>query len=303
MRLLEKLNDASPLVLDGGLATTLEQAGCNLKTSLWSSEVLKNNPVQIKQAHQGFTDVGADILLTSTYQASYQTFSDIGMQAAEIDKLYDTAVNQIKEATTNKQVIVGSLGPYGAYLSDGSEYTGAYDLSKEDYFQFHKTRIEALIKRGIDDFVFETVPNFEEIKAIVEYIVPHYTMQTFWLSVTVNDDGNLSDETEFETLCDYMKQFAKRISIFGINCSSVVGINKAIDKGLKHIPQTIALYPNGGAQYNAMKKEWESVGNQHLIIEQIPHWLEQGVKIIGGCCQTTPEDIKCIKDTIATQSS
>lgn len=111
MRLLEKLKAQSPLVLDGGLATTLEQAGCSLKTSLWSSEVLKNNPTQIKQAHQAFTDVGADILLTSTYQASYQTFSDIGMKATEIDQLYNTAVNQIMEATTDTQVIVGSLGP------------------------------------------------------------------------------------------------------------------------------------------------------------------------------------------------
>lgn len=74
------------------------------------SEVLKNNPTQIKQAHQAFTDVGADILLTSTYQASYQTFSDIGMKATEIDQLYNTAVNQIMEATTDTQVIVGSLG-------------------------------------------------------------------------------------------------------------------------------------------------------------------------------------------------
>ncbi|MDW4185283.1 MAG: homocysteine S-methyltransferase [Staphylococcus saprophyticus] len=301
MRLLEKLKAQSPLVLDGGLATTLEQAGCSLKTSLWSSEVLKNNPTQIKQAHQAFTDVGADILLTSTYQASYQTFSDIGVKATEIDQLYNTAVNQIMEATTDTQVIVGSLGPYGAYLSDGSEYTGAYDLSKEDYFQFHKTRIEALVKRGINDFVFETVPNFEEIKAIVEYIVPHYTNQTFWLSVTVNEDGDLSDDTEFEKLCAYIKQYAERIPVFGINCSSVAGINKAISKGLKNVPQTIALYPNGGAQYNAVEKEWESVGNQGLIVEQIPDWLDQGVKIVGGCCQTTPENIKSIKEAIETQ--
>nr|WP_256107657.1 homocysteine S-methyltransferase family protein [Staphylococcus saprophyticus] len=89
--------------------------------------------------------------------------------------------------------------------------------------------------------------------------------------------------------------------MFGINCSSVAGINKAISKGLKNVPQTIALYPNGGAQYNAVEKEWESVGNQGLIVEQIPGWLDQGVKIIGGCCQTTPENIKSIKEAIETQ--
>ena len=68
MRLLEKVKTQSPIVLDGGLATTLEQAGCDLNSSLWSSEVLRHQPIKIKQAHQDFTNAGADIILTSTYQ-------------------------------------------------------------------------------------------------------------------------------------------------------------------------------------------------------------------------------------------
>ncbi|MBV5141249.1 homocysteine S-methyltransferase [Staphylococcus xylosus] len=298
MRLLEKLESQSPLVLDGGLATTLEQAGCNLNSSLWSSEVLKNNPVKIKEAHQSFTDAGADILLTSTYQASYQTFSDIGLKNVEIEQLFTTAVDQIMDSSIATQVIVGSLGPYGAYLSDGSEYTGDYQLSNEDYFEFHRARIDALITRGIHDFVFETVPNFDEVKAIIEYIVPHYKDQTFWLSVTVDDSGDLSDGTKFEYLYEFIKNYKKEIPVFGINCSSVEGINQAIVKGLADLPQTIALYPNGGAKYNAETKQWESMGDSHLIIEQIPDWLKHNVKIIGGCCQTTPEDIENIHDKL-----
>lgn len=298
MRLLEKLESQSPLVLDGGLATTLEQAGCNLNSSLWSSEVLKNSPVKIKEAHQSFTDAGADILLTSTYQASYQTFSDIGLKNVEIEQLFTTAVDQIMDSSTATQVIVGSLGPYGAYLSDGSEYTGDYQLSNEDYFEFHRARIDALITRGIHDFVFETVPNFDEVKAIIEYIVPHYKDQTFWLSVTVDDSGDLSDGTKVEYLCEFIKNYKKEIPVFGINCSSVEGINQAIVKGLADLPQTIALYPNGGAKYNAETKQWESMGDSHLIIEQIPDWLKHNVKIIGGCCQTTPEDIENIHNKL-----
>ncbi|XVL12663.1 homocysteine S-methyltransferase [Staphylococcus xylosus] len=240
----------------------------------------------------------ADILLTSTYQASYQTFSDIGLKNVEIEQLFTTAVDQIMDSSTATQVIVGSLGPYGAYLSDGSEYTGDYQLSNEDYFEFHRARIDALITRGIHDFVFETVPNFDEVKAIIEYIVPHYKDQTFWLSVTVDDSGDLSDGTKFEYLCEFIKNYKKEIPVFGINCSSVEGINQAIVKGLADLPQTIALYPNGGAKYNAETKQWESMGDSHLIIEQIPDWLKHNVKIIGGCCQTTPEDIENIHNKL-----
>ncbi|ANR67314.1 MULTISPECIES: homocysteine S-methyltransferase [Staphylococcus] len=300
MRLLEKVKTQSPIVLDGGLATTLEQAGCDLNSSLWSSEVLRHQPIKIKQAHQDFTNAGADIILTSTYQASYQTFTDIGMQNEEIDDLFTIAVEQVMDATNNNQVVVGSLGPYGAYLSDGSEYTGNYVISREAYFKFHEQRINALISRGINDFVFETVPNFEEIQAIIENIIPSYTEeQTFWISVTVDDTGNLSDGTEFEKLIDYIKQKGTIIPIFGINCSSVKGINRSLDKGLASLSQTIALYPNGGSHYNADSKKWENDANSDEIIEQVPKWLMEGVQIIGGCCQTTPEDIKKIKHSMS----
>ncbi len=176
MRLLNKIKQERTLVLDGGLATTLEGYGCDLNSSLWSSEVIIHEPNKVKQAHQAFTDAGADIVLTSTYQASFDTFESIGMQTSEIEHLFDVAVEQIKSAVTDEQVIVGSLGPYGAYLSDGSEYTGAYEISVDDYVDFHQARIQALIDRGIYDFVFETVPNFNEIKAIVEHIILNIQM-------------------------------------------------------------------------------------------------------------------------------
>ena len=123
MRLTDKINTTNTraIVLDGGLATTLEHAGCNLNSTLWSSEVLRNQPDEIYNAHKSFVNAGADILLTSTYQASVATFLDIGLTRDEIASLYTTAVNKINEATTTEQVVVGSLGPYGSYLSDGSE--------------------------------------------------------------------------------------------------------------------------------------------------------------------------------------
>jgi homocysteine S-methyltransferase len=74
MRLLDKLAQPRAVVLDGGLATTLESYGCDLNTSLWSSEVLRTEVEKIEQAHQDFTHAGADIVLTSTYQASFPTF-------------------------------------------------------------------------------------------------------------------------------------------------------------------------------------------------------------------------------------
>ncbi|MCD8849674.1 homocysteine S-methyltransferase [Staphylococcus arlettae] len=295
MRLKDKLLLKRPLILDGGLATTLESYGCNLNTSLWSSEILKNDPAKIQQAHADFTQAGADILLTSTYQASYATFSAIGLSDAAIDALIADAVYQVKQATTEQQVIVGSLGPYGAYLSDGSEYTGTYNISRSDYVDFHRQRIDSLIAQDVHDFVFETIPSFAEIQAIVTAIIPLYNQkQTFWLSVTVDDAGNLSDGTAFETLRDYLQDYDPILPIFGINCSTVTGINNTIARGLLSLPQTIALYPNGGAHYDAESKTWSSDSNEQAILDCVTSWAQQNVAIIGGCCQTTPQTIERI---------
>lgn len=297
MRLLNKINHEQTLVLDGGLATTLEGYGCDLNSSLWSSEVLIHQPDKVREAHQAFTDAGADIVLTSTYQASFATFKSIGMSTTEIEQLFDVAVNNINATVTDKQVVVGSLGPYGAYLSDGSEYTGEYDISVEDYVQFHEERINALINRGIYDFVFETVPNINEIKAIVEYIIPNYSDQmTFWISCTVNDEGNLSDGTDFEKVVHYISQHVDRVPVFGINCSSINSVDKAIHKGLLELPQVIALYPNGGKTFDPIEKVWIGEAENALLIQKSIEWIEQGVQIVGGCCETTPQDIKQIYD-------
>lgn len=299
LRLLDKLNQKTALVLDGGLATTLEGYGCDLNSSLWSSEVLINQPDKVMQAHQAFTDAGADIVLTSTYQASFATFKAIGKETSEIEQLFEIAVKNIKEAVTDDQVVVGSLGPYGAYLSDGSEYTGQYEISVDEYIQFHEERINALINRGIYDFVFETVPNFNEIKAIVEYIIPNYSdHNTFWISCTVDNEGNLSDGTEFEKVCQYIVQHIGRVPVFGINCSSINSVEKAINKGLLELPQVIALYPNGGKTFDPIEKVWIGKGENALLVQKTKEWIAQGVQIIGGCCETTPEDIKQIHEAI-----
>nr|WP_263314771.1 homocysteine S-methyltransferase [Mammaliicoccus sp. Marseille-Q6498] len=299
MRLLNKVEQGRQLILDGGLATTLEGYGCDLNSSLWSSEVLVHQPNKIKEAHQAFVDAGADVILTSTYQASFATFKSIGKSQAEIEQLFDVAVENVKEAVSDNQVIVGSLGPYGAYLSDGSEYTGQYEISNEDYIQFHQERIDALINRGVQDFVFETVPNFNEIKAIVQHIIPKYSDDiTFWISCTVNEHGDLSDGTRFERVCDFINAHEDSVPVFGINCSSVDSIELAIEKGLLNLPQIIALYPNGGNKFDPVNKTWSGKGENDLLVQKTKEWVEQGVRMVGGCCETTPEDIRKIKEEI-----
>lgn len=300
MNLKQKLGENNTLILDGGFGTTLESLGCDINSSLWSAEYLTADAQIIEHAHQLFIEAGADIILTNTYQAAFPSFRNAGFNSTKIDYLLQTAVNVTRKSKTEGALIVGSLGPYGAYLADGSEYTGGYNVSDAEYFSYHKEKIESLISYGITDFVFETIPKFDEIKAVTENVIPYFENNnlTFWLSCTVNNNGDLSDGTDFPTVCEYISKHQRECSVFGINCSTIEGVESALSKGMLTIPQYTAVYPNGGKTYDAATKTWTGTDESSLLIKHAAKWQNQGINIIGGCCGILPKDIKELANVI-----
>lgn len=299
MNLKQKLIENNTLLLDGGFATTLESLGCSINSSLWSAEILKTNPDMIAQVHQLFSQAGADIILTNTYQAAYPSFRNAGFHSDEIDQFLKTAVDTARSSQTDS-VLVASLGPYAAYLTDGSEYTGDYSVSDDVYLSYHKERIQTLINYGITDFVFEAVPNFDEIKALTETVIPYFKQYdlTFWLSCTVGNTGNLSDGTDFQKVCEYIADHPDEWSVFGINCSTIQGIEASLSKGMLDVPQYTALYPNGGKTYDAVTKTWSGEDQTDILFTHAAEWQAKGVNIIGGCCGILPKDIRTLADVI-----
>ncbi|MGO4436003.1 homocysteine S-methyltransferase family protein [Paenarthrobacter sp. RAF9] len=119
------------LVLDGALATELEAHGCDLEDALWSAKVLLEQPHLIKQVHRDYFDAGASVAITASYQATPQGFARRGLSVEESLELVALSVRLADEARqeylaanpgSRPLLVAGSVGPYGAYLADGSEY-------------------------------------------------------------------------------------------------------------------------------------------------------------------------------------
>ncbi|XP_068124110.1 uncharacterized protein [Hyperolius riggenbachi] len=136
--------EESVTLLSGGLSTELEAAGLLIEGDpLWSARLLHTNPQAIKNVHTSYLKSGSEVLSTATYQASIKGFMQhLGANVDEAAKLFHVAVNLAKEAAEefNMQskekrniIVAGSIGPYGAFLHDASEYTGSYtrDMSIE----------------------------------------------------------------------------------------------------------------------------------------------------------------------------
>lgn len=292
------------IIIDGALASELQRRGCELNDSLWSAKVLIEQPDLIRQVHYDYFKAGADCATTASYQASPLGFAKKGISLDESIKLIKKSVELAQQAKEqyltqigkNKPLfIAGSVGPYGAYLADGSEYTGNYQLSEEEFIEFHQIRIQALIDAKADILACETLPNFAEIKALVK-VLKQYPSMTAWFSFTLKDANHLSDGTPLKEVIDYLNNVDQVVSV-GINCIALEEVTAALTVLQNLTRKPLIVYPNSGEQYDPTTKQWHK-NHQHncTFKNQLPTWLKLGAKLIGGCCQTTPKDIAEIAD-------
>ncbi|WP_300005818.1 homocysteine S-methyltransferase [uncultured Cedecea sp.] len=297
--LLPLLSGQTFITLDGAMATELEARGCHLADSLWSAKVLIENPQLIRDVHLDYFRAGAEITITASYQATPVGFAARGLDNQQACALIEKSVTLAIEARAQYQqenpaarnlLVAGSVGPYGAYLADGSEYRGDYTRSQEEFIAFHRPRIASLLAAGADLLACETLPSFPEICALVT-LLAEYPEATAWLALTLKDSQHLSDGTPLSEVIAVIAQSPQVVAV-GINCIALEKTTAALTYLHTLTALPLVVYPNSGEQYDAQSKTW----HQHharcgTLASYLPEWLAAGAKIIGGCCRTSPKDI------------
>src|SRR5919206_2163203 len=155
---------ATTVVLDGGMSNQLESAGHDLSDELWSARLLAERPEAITEAHLAYFEAGADVAITSSYQATFEGFAKRGIDQQRAAELIALSVELAREAARQAQAkgvtrplwVAASVGPYGAMLADGSEYRGRYGLTVRELERFHRPRMEALAAARPDVLALET---------------------------------------------------------------------------------------------------------------------------------------------------
>ncbi len=293
-----------PLLIDGGLSNQLEKQGYVLNHKLWSAKLLESEPEAIIEAHLAYLEAGAQCITTSSYQASIPGFMSIGCDMVKAEelikksvKLAEKAINRFREKDI-KPLIAASIGPYGAYLADGSEYQGNYDVSKETLREFHEQRIKILDQSNADILACETIPSYKETLVLAEIL--HSMEKQAWVSFSCKDESHINDGTLIEDCIDVLNDHP-RIFAIGVNCTAPVYISeliKTIKAKIKN--KRIIVYPNSGEVYNANKKIWSSLTTSNMFINLVDEWINLGADIIGGCCRIGPDQIKSISELITT---
>lgn len=292
------------LIIDGALATELERRGCDLKDKLWSAKILLEQPEVIKQVHYDYFKSGADCAITASYQATIEGFAKRGLNESEAIDLIQKSVqlatiarDEFWEEESNrvgrsKPFIAASIGPYGAFLADGSEYRGNYGLTEKELMDFHRRRMRALIEAEADILACETIPSLIEAQALAK-LIKEFPNTTAWFSFSARDEKHVS---EGQLLVDCVRDLENnaQIAAIGINCTSPNYIPSLIHEAKKTTNKPILTYPNSGEKYNATKSDWDGNPVYDSFGEQAKEWYNAGARLIGGCCRTTPENIRVI---------
>jgi homocysteine S-methyltransferase len=281
------------VVLDGGLATELERRGADLRDPLWSAKVLVEDPDAIRAVHEAYFEAGADVAISASYQATFEGLAGRGIGSDEAAKLMRRSVELAREAASGGQIVAASVGPYGAMLGNGAEYTGDYDKDEDELVGFHLPRLEALAEAEPDVFAVETIPSFVEAGALARALerVPEIPA---WVSFSCRDGGHVCDGTPIEEAVEIVTAAPSVIAV-GVNCTSPLHVERLVETISAMTDKPVVCYPNRGSFWDPMRKAWTDPPRQDARPPLRPlAWREAGASLIGGCCGTTPEDIAAI---------
>ena len=285
-------------LLDGSMSYPLELDGYNLNNRLWTGDALINNPELIKKIHKGYINSGADYLLTSTYQISYDILREKGINSEKIKEVFqkslDLAKNAIMESKTKKVIkIVASLGPYASYKKNASEYVGIYDSTDDEIYNFHFNNLNVIKEIDYEIVLYETIPCLREIK-ILSKIFDKLNKE-IWVSMTCDENIDFRDGSSISEACNILSKF-NHITTIGLNCFSPLYVKEACEMLKNNTKKKIIIYPNSGEIYNPEEKIW--TGNKLYDDKMIKKWLSLSPDIIGGCCRVGYDDIKKMRQEI-----
>ena len=285
------------VVLDGGLASEIERRGGAIDGDpLWSARLLLDNPELLENIHLAYALAGADILTTATYQASLPGLSAAGLSVAESRTVLAEAVQLARQAGARcaqdrgikSPLVAASIGPYGACLADGSEYTGAYTQDKAVLRAFHEERMAVLAEAGADILACESIPSLAEGEVLLELLVA-YSHLPCWISFTCRDAWHVSHGEPVAACLSMAADFPHVLT--GVNClhprliSQLMASIRASEGSSVQV-----VYANRGDTWTVATRSWDMTTglDDDAYTTCAMDWAQRGAFLIGGCCRTTP---------------
>ena len=286
--LRELLNDGKVHVLDGAMGTMLYGKGFFLNVCY--DELNLKQPKLFQEVHEAYVRAGAEILETNTFGANPVKLGSFGL-AEETEKINQAAAELARRAAGGRASVAGAIGPLGVRIEPFGP------TSRDEAFAHFRRQVQGLLAGGVDGFILETFSDLDEIHEALRAARSLCDLPVI-AQMTIGTDGLTHYGTDPQT-------FAKRLTEWGadavgVNCSvGPAGLLEAVEQMVKVTDRPISAVPNAGLPKDVGDRKIYLASPEYMA-SYARRMIEAGARIVGGCCGTTPEHIKKIRDYVAS---
>src|SRR5712691_11001947 len=282
------LNDGKVHVLDGAMGTMLYSKGFFLNVCY--DELNLKQPKLVREVHEAYVRAGAEIVETNTFGANPVKLRSYGL-ADETEKINQAAAALALKAAAGRASIVGAIGPLGVRI----EPFGA--LAREEVFAHFQRQGKGLLAGGVDGFILETFSDMDEIHEALRAVRSISELPVI-AQMTIGDDGLTHYGTSPETFAQQLTEWGA--DVIGVNCSvGPAGVLEAVEKLVKVTDRPISAQPNAGLPRDVGDRKIYLASPEYMA-SYARRMIEAGARFVGGCCGSTPEHIKKIRDYVAS---
>jgi S-methylmethionine-dependent homocysteine/selenocysteine methylase len=299
----DRLASGAPLVLDGATGSELQRRGVWVshgatadKLGAWSATAMRDAPEIVREVHEDYFKVGADIVTTNSFWTNSVKLGPVGLgdKAAEYTRRAGEIAVEARDRLRPGAYVAGGMAPpHGSRVP-----VDPVDLPREFAMQAH-----ALKESGVDLLLLEYIGSVADVVAGIDAVAPVGLPVMIGLR-HVSKDGALQHGDTFGHLIAALG--AREVAAVLLMCTNPPDISASLPKLRNVFPGPIGAYPNIGyrrsAQALASGQQWHgldttSYGPADLAADGAA-WLEMGAQIIGGCCATTPAHIAALRAVV-----
>jgi homocysteine S-methyltransferase len=268
-------------VADGAMGTMLYAKGAFINRCY--DELNLSLPALVRDVHQEYVRAGAELIETNTFGANRKRLAPFGF-ADKVRLINRAGVRIAREAARDQAFVAAAIGPLGVRL----EPLGSTTM--DEARSIFREQIEALVEAGVDCLMLETFRDLNEVRAAVEAAREAAGPEMVVMAhLSIEDDGLLQDGTSIE---DFTRALdAMPVDVVGLNCSSSPSVMlDTLERMSAYTNKPLSALPNAGLGKNLFSPEY--------MASCAARFVQAGASVVGGCCGTTPEHIKEIRDAV-----
>ncbi|MGA9977933.1 MAG: bifunctional homocysteine S-methyltransferase/methylenetetrahydrofolate reductase [Candidatus Sulfotelmatobacter sp.] len=278
----------SPVLCDGAMGTLLYAKGIFINRSY--DELNLSQPDLIRGIHHEYLQAGAEIVETNTFGANSFRLARHSL-ADKVREVNLAGVHLAREAAKSFDVwVAGSVGPLGTRIEPLGKTS--FEEARESF----RRQIEALAEGGVDVLILETFGYLEELHQVMLAARDVKAGLPIVAQVTIDEDGNCLDGSDPETFVPKIEEWGA--DVIGCNCSvGPVAMLDAIERVRALTSLPLAAQPNAGIPRSVEGRNIYLCSPEYMA-SYARKFVAAGVKVVGGCCGTTPEHIRVMKSAL-----